>query len=176
MHEWTFPGLAPCLERETIIQYLYEDAHNLPSDLVVDVFGRLFPGSKKLVLKALDGTAKSSVPATRGRAVLFQVWPDDKEPEVLKLAPRHRIQREVDAYNEFIKDRLVGRFYAEMQECAYFWDLGGICYSFIGSSQKSIETFTAFYGQTKSSAEIIKPLEHFSRKFGTGVTQTLVSL
>ena len=144
-----------------IIQYLYEDAHNFPSDLVVDVFGRLFPDSKKLVLKALDGTAKSSVPATRGRTVLFQVWPDDKEPEVLKLAPRHRIQREVDAYNEFIKDRLVGRFYAELQECTYFWDLGGICYSFIGSSQKSIETFTAFYGQTKSSAEIIKPLEHF---------------
>ncbi len=146
---------------DTIIRHLYQDADNFPCDLVVDVFGRLFPHTKQLVLKALDGTAKSSVPATRGRTVLFQIWPDDKEPEVVKLAPRDRIQREVNAYNEFIKDRLVGRFYAELHECAYFWDMGGICYSFIGSSQKSIESFTTFYGHTKSSAEIIKPLEHF---------------
>jgi len=146
---------------DAVIRHLFRDADDIPSDLVADLFGRMFPDTEKVVLKPLDGSVKSSVPATRGRSVVFQVWQDDQEPEVLKLASRDRIQREVTAYNEYIKDRLVGRFYAELQQYAFFWDLGGICYSFIGTSQKSIQSFTSFYGQTKSSAEIIKPLEHF---------------
>jgi hypothetical protein len=152
----------PCLwNEETVIKYLYKDSDNLPHDLVLDVFGRLFPDTKRLSLKALDGTVKSSMPAARGRAVLFQATPDDREPVVVKLAPRERIDVEADAYKEFIQDRLVGRFYAELQRRADFWSLGGICYSFMGSSQKSIEAFTNFYQQAETSAEILKPLKHF---------------
>ena len=144
-----------------IINLLYSNPENIPHELVADVFGRLFPESKTLVLKALEGTAKSSVAVTRGRAVLFQVWPDDKEPVVVKLAPFERILVESDAYMEFIQDRLVGQFSAQLQRRADFWDLGGICYSFLGSSQKSIETFATFYQQTRDARQILKPLEHF---------------
>ena len=146
---------------ETVIKYLYKDSDNLPHDLVLDVFGRLFPDTKRLSLKALDGTVKSSVAAARGRAVLFQATPYEREPVVVKLAPRERIDVEADAYKEFIQDRLVGRFYAELQKRADFWILGGICYSFMGSSQKSIEAFTNFYQQAETSAEILDPLKHF---------------
>jgi CheY-like chemotaxis protein len=146
---------------EAIISYLDEDAKNLPRDIVLDVFGRLFPDTKKLTLKALEGTAQSSMEIAHGRAVLFQAWPDDKEPVVVKLAPQKRILREVEAYEKFIQDRLVGRFSAQLQTHTVFWDLGGICYSFMGSSQGSMETFSAFYQGTNGSKEIIKPLEHF---------------
>jgi CheY-like chemotaxis protein len=154
--EWPHPW-----NEEAVIKYLYKDADGLPHDLVLDVFGRLFPDTKRLSLKALDGTVKSSMPAARGRAVLFQATPDDREPVVIKLAPRERIDVEADAYKEFIQDRLVGRFYAELQKRADFWSLGGICYSFMGSSQKSIETFTNFYQQAETPAEILKPMKHF---------------
>jgi len=146
---------------EAIIKCLYKDSDNLPHDLVVDVFGHLFPETKSLALKALEGTAKSSVAVARGRAVLFQAWPDDKEPVVVKLAPRERIQVEANAYKKYIQDRLVGQFYAQLQKRADFWDLGGICYSFMGSSQTSIETFATFYRQTRDPEEIIRPLKHF---------------
>jgi CheY-like chemotaxis protein len=146
---------------ETVIKYLYKDLDAISHDLVLDVFGRLFPDTKRLSLKTLDGTVKSSVAAARGRAVLFQATPDDKEPVVVKLAPRERIDVEADAYKEFIQDRLVGRFYAELQKQTDFWSLGGICYSFMGSSQKPIEAFTNFYQQAETSAEILKPLKHF---------------
>lgn len=146
---------------EAIIHYLYESTKNIPRDLAMDVLGRLFPETKELVLKALGGTAKSSAIVAHGRTVLFQAWPDKKEPVVIKLAPRDRILREVAAYEEFIQDRLIGRFSAQLYKYTYFWDLGGICYSFIGSSQKSIEAFTNFYQQAETSAEILTPLKHF---------------
>jgi CheY-like chemotaxis protein len=146
---------------EAVIRYLYEDAENLPRDMVMDVFGRLFPDTKSLALKALEGTAQSSMAVPHGRAVLFQAWPDDKEPVVVKLAPQNRILREVEAYEKFIQDRLVGRFSELLQKYTVFWDLGGICYSFMGSSQNSMETFSAFYQRIKHAEEITKPLEHF---------------
>ena len=146
---------------ETVINCLYKEPENIPPELVVDVFGRLFPETASLSLKALEGTAKSSIPAARGRAVLFQAWPDDLEPVVVKLAPRERVQVEAEAFKKYIEERLRGRFYADLQKRADFWNLGGICYSFMGSSQTSMETFAAFYRQTRFSGEILAPLKHF---------------
>jgi CheY-like chemotaxis protein len=145
-----------------VIQSLYKDSEEIPHDeIVLDVLGRLFPESTPLSLKALEGTARSSVAVARGRAALFQAWPEDREPVVVKLARKDRIYLEAEAYKKHIQDRLVGHFYAQLQRHVIFWDMGGICYSFIGSSQKSVETFATFYRQTSNSREIIKPLEHF---------------
>ncbi|CAG0960832.1 hypothetical protein ANAEL_00617 [Anaerolineales bacterium] len=146
---------------EVILRYLFGDDNDLPRDLVMDVLGRLFPETRLLALKPLEGAVETSVIVGHGRTVLFQAWPDNKEPVAVKLAPRERIQREVEAYKTYIQERLVGRFSAELHQHADFWDLGGICYSFMGSSQKSLKTFTTFYRQAKNSNEIIKPLVHF---------------
>lgn len=146
---------------ETVLKYLFDESETLPGDLVTDVLGRLFPETQSLTLKTLDGSSQSSVIAGHGRTILFQAWPDDREPVVVKLAPLKRIKREVEAYKESIEDRLGGRFNAELQKSCIFWELGGISYSFMGSSKKSLDTFTTFYGERKHSKEILKPLEHF---------------
>jgi CheY-like chemotaxis protein len=146
---------------ETVLAYLFGEKENLPRDLVMDVFGRLFPDTKSITLKTLDGSSQSSVIVGHGRTILFQAWPDDREPVAVKLAPLKRIKREVEAYKEFIEERLGGRFYAELQKSCVFWDLGGICYSFMGSSHQTMKTFTTFYREADDSKDILKPLEHF---------------
>ena len=148
-------------DEKKVIEVLFGKISVLPSDTVVDVLGHLFPDARSVRLEALKGAAQSSASIFRGRSVLFQAWTDNKEPFVVKLAPRDRTAKEVASYNEFIKDRLLGRFYAELQDHKIFWELGGICYSFMGSSQKAIDTFASFYQPQKSSAEIVKPLKHF---------------
>jgi DNA-binding NarL/FixJ family response regulator len=145
---------------EVIVKSIFKNPNGMPSHLVSDVFGRLFPETKNLDIRALEETAVSPMAVARGRAVLFQVWPDDKEPVVIKLSEREKIHVEAKAYNEHIKDRLVGRFYAELKDVTYFWDIGGICYSFMGSSQKPLESFASFYRHTQQPDEIIRPLEH----------------
>lgn len=146
---------------EIVIRFLFDEKKTIPCDLVMDVFGRLFPGTKSITLKTLDGSSQSSVIVDHGRTILFQAWPDDREPVVIKLAPIKRIKREVEAYKEFIEHRLGGRFYAELQESSFFWDLGGICYGFMGSSKKSLKTFTSFYRDTGNAKSILIPLKHF---------------
>lgn len=148
-------------DEQTIIATLLDEDIELPSDIVTDILGHLFPDARTVVLKSLKGAATSSTSVFRGRAVLFQAWADNKEPVVLKLAPHDGTIKEVGAYKNFIEDRLVGRFYAQLQDYKIFWELGGICYSFIGSSQKTIETFAVFYQHSKASEEIIKPLRHY---------------
>ena len=145
---------------EAIVKCIFKN-HDIPSHLVSDVFGRLFPETKNLNLIAMEETAISPMAVARGRRALFQAWPDDKEPVVVKLAQREKIHVEAKAYNENIKDRLGGRFYAELKEVTDFWDMGGICYSFLGSPQKPLELFATFYRHTQQPNKVIQPLEHF---------------
>ena len=148
-------------DEKAVIKTLFDGDAELPSGIVTDILGHLFPDAKLVMLKTLKRATQSSTSIFRGRAVLFQAWTDDKEPFVVKLSPQDRTVKEVNAYKENIKDRLVGRFYAELQDHKIFWELGGICYSFIGSPQKAIETFAVFYQQEKTPEEIIRPLQHF---------------
>jgi DNA-binding NarL/FixJ family response regulator len=146
---------------DAVVNFLFNEKEDIPRDMVIDVLGRLFPDAKSITLKTLDGSSQSSVIGGHGRTLLFQAWPDDREPVVVKLAPCKRIDREVKAYTEFIAERLGGRFYADLQKSNIFWDLGGICYSFMGSSRKSLKTFTAFYRDAGDAKSVLKPLKHF---------------
>jgi CheY-like chemotaxis protein len=151
----------PAWDEKKIIKTLFEENAEIPSGIVTDILGHLFPDARKVVIRTLKGTDHSSASIFRGRSVLFQAWTDNKEPFVIKLAPRDRTVKEVEAYSQNIQDRLVGLFYAQLRDHKLFWELGGICYRFIGSSQKDIETFSVFYQGQNSSDEIIKPLRHF---------------
>ena len=151
----------PAWDQERVAKTLFGENTDIPSDIVTDILGHLFPESSSVRLKSLKDTDRSPVSVFRGRSVLFQVWPDDMEPFVVKLAPRDRTDKEVIAYNENIRNRLLGRFYAQLEAHKIFWELGGICYSFIGSSLKAMDTFSDFYHQQDKPDEIIKPLGHY---------------
>jgi CheY-like chemotaxis protein len=147
-------------DERRVVKTLFGEETDLPKDIVTDILGHLFSDARVITLKTLKGTDHSSSSVFRGRSVLFQVWTDKNEPVVIKLAPRERTDKEVTAYKENIRNRLVGRFYAQLEDHRTFWDLGGICYSFIGSSLKTIATFADFY-QQRSAEEVVKPLRHF---------------
>lgn len=147
-------------DEERVVQTLFDQEVNLPSDVVTDILGHLYPRANAILLKSLKGSSQVSASVFRGRSVLFQVTPDHMQPFVVKLAPKARTEKEVNAYKECIDNRLRGLYYAQLLDYKVFWELGGICYRFIGSDQDMIETFAASY-QAKKSEEIIRPLHHF---------------
>ena len=144
-----------------IVRSLFGEAENIPPDIVLDILRRLFPEAKSLTLKALEAKTKSFVDQARGKTILFQAWPDDKEPVVVKLAPKNQILLELAAYKEFIQDRLVGSFSAQLQQSTVFWDLGGLVYNFIGTGMKSILTYTDYYQKQTNPEALAKPLRYF---------------
>ena len=146
---------------QRVVDVLFGAGSDVPADIVNDVLGRLLSDAHVLTLQPLEGAAVSPLPMARGRSVLLRASPDDREPRVVKLAPEEKTIREVTAYEQYVKDRLRGLFHAHMQAHVTFWDVGGICYSFIGSSLNTIESFATFYARKKDPEAILKPLRQF---------------
>jgi DNA-binding NarL/FixJ family response regulator len=144
-----------------IIQTLFSEKTGVPPGLVVDVLFQLFHKNRKMDLETVGGVHITSPPISRGRSVVLKVEPEGLEPVILKLVSAERLQREQQNYQQYVKDRLVGRFYAQLERTAVFWDLGGIVYSFIGSSLDVLPSFTAFYETETNHQNILKPLHHF---------------
>lgn len=144
-----------------ITESIFGKDSGVPPDVVVDVLGRLFPdGAKPLrLLSSLYGSAAAAA-AARSRSVLLEASLPGKLPFVVKLAPRERIGREVDAYRRHIDQSLGGGSYVQLRGSASFWDVGAIHYSF-GSPLHEIKPLSAFYQQEPDPANILKPLRHF---------------
>lgn len=143
-----------------ITEALFGEGSGVPPDIVVDVIGRLFPkGAPRLTLSTLEGAAATTSVA-RGHSVLLRASMG-RMPFVIKLAPRGRIATEVDAYEQYIDDRLGGLYHVQSKGSSIFWDVGAIHYSFIGSPQYPIPSLAAFYRGEPDSAAILAPLRHF---------------
>jgi CheY-like chemotaxis protein len=151
-----------------IIQTLFPDDTTLPLDIVDDVLSQLFPGHRGVMLEMIGGEIITASQASRGRSVALKAWPDDLQPVVVKLAPARIIQKEGERYREYVKDRLIGRFYAQLERPIEFWELGGAVYSFLGSSLKTLPSFSTFYRMETDSRVILKPLRHFFTEIWSG--------
>jgi CheY-like chemotaxis protein len=147
--------------RTRIIQTLFGLKNDVPIGLVEDVLGQLFAQNEAMDLQTVGGVVITSPPISRGRSVVLKVQPEGLEPVILKLASSDRLQREQKNYFEYVKDRLVGRFYPLLERKTSFWDLGGIVYSFIGTSLNTVPSFTVFYEQSADVQAILRPLHHF---------------
>jgi CheY-like chemotaxis protein len=145
---------------QRIVETLFGRDTDVPSDIVEDVLGQLFPENRKIKLEPVGGEVASSLSVSRGHSIVFKAWPDDFEPVVVKLAPAERIQSEAGRYREHIQDRLVGLFYARLERTVEFWDLGGTAYRFMGSSLRTLPSFTTFYQEERDPELILKPLRH----------------
>jgi len=145
---------------QRIVEALFGRGTDVPSDVVEDVLGQLFPKNAKVKIETVGGEVASSFSVSRGRSFVCKAWPDDREPVVVKLAPMERIRSEAENYREHIQDRLVGQFYAYLERTVEFWDLGGTVYKFMGSSLRTLPSFTTFYGEKRDPQVILKPLRH----------------
>jgi DNA-binding NarL/FixJ family response regulator len=147
-----------------IVQTFFGDETDIPPDIVEDVIGQLFPDNREVVLETMEGEVASSISAYQRRSIVLKVYPDDLEPKVIKLAPVKRVRSEARNYQEYIRDRLIGSFYAQLERSAEFWDLGGSVYTFLGSSLKNLPSFSAFYRREKDPEMILRPLKHFFKE------------
>lgn len=166
---------------QQITHILFEGEADVPPEIVEDALSQLFPDNAQVVLETVEGGVTTPLPVSRGRTVVFKVIPDDLEPVVVKLARSELIQEEAGNYQAFVKDRLVGRFYAQLERTVQFWDLGGAVYAFLGSSLRALPSFTAFYRQEPDSQVVLRPLKHFftevwSRHYEQPLTDERLSL
>lgn len=132
-----------------------------PRGIVDDVLCQLFSQARDLRLETVVGDIRSAPAASRGQSVVIKVTPDDLEPLVLKLGLATELEREELNYAQHIDNRLVGRFYAERVKGVRFWDVGGVVYRFMGSSQQSLPSFREYYQSQTDAEAILKPLQHF---------------
>lgn len=153
-------GWAP----QKIVHNLFGTGAEMPPDIVQDVLGQLFPDNARLTLETLGGGGVTPVPVSRGRSVVLKVSRDDFEPVIVKLAPSAEIRSESIKYNEHVKDRLAGCFYAQLERTVEFWDLGGTIYNFLGSSLKALPSLTVFYQKETARNLILRPLRHFFKE------------
>ena len=124
------------------------------------VLHRLFPDANRIVLAPLPEEIGSLPAASRRHSVVLKAYINDLEPMAVKLAPARQIQVEHTNYQK-VNGRLVGQFLAKLENTAEFWDLGGACYTFLGSSFRSLPSFQDYYCAEEKPERVLKPLIHF---------------
>lgn len=149
---------------QQIIRILFDEDANVSPEIVEDTLSQLFPENTEITLETVGGEVITPIPVSRGRSVVLKVRPDDLEPVVVKLAPAERIRNEYVRYREHVKDRLIGRFYAQLERMIEFWELGGVTYNFLGSSLRAVPSFTVFYRREMDPQVILRPLRHFFKE------------
>jgi CheY-like chemotaxis protein len=151
----------PDLSSQRIMEALFGPDSDVPDDVADDVLGQLFPENEELRFETLGAEVATPRTVPQGRSIVLKVYADDLEPVVAKLAPAKRIRDEERNYQEHVRGRLIGQFYAQLERTAEFWDLGGATYSFLGSSLNTLPSFTDFYRNEKDPQVILRPLAHF---------------
>jgi hypothetical protein len=146
---------------QRVITTLFDAA--IQADLVEDVVGLLFGQASSVQIEALDDAIITPGSISRGRSVVLRAWKADRlQPVVIKLAPTDNILQEVANYRTTVHGNLHGHFHSILEgEPEARWDIGGICYSFLGAPTKGPEKFATRFRRTEDPAELILPLNHF---------------
>jgi CheY-like chemotaxis protein len=145
-----------------IVHTLFRAQDLPPAGLVPDLIKHLFPESHTIALEPLGDQAAVAGAVRRGRSALIKVWRDGRRnPLVLKLGPAKRIKQEAGNYEQYIKDNVQGRFYAGIvDQPRYFWDLGGVLYTFMDTRLNDLASFATFYRKHQDPDTILQPLRH----------------
>lgn len=137
-----------------------------PIDMADDVLIQLFSkgeylGTKKITFRKMEEASATPGSISRGHSLVLKVWRDEKtKPFAIKFARSQKISNEVRNY-KFIKDEIIGDFYADLKESVVFWDLGAILYTLVGLSSREWRNFREFYLNANERSDILRPLRHF---------------
>ena len=138
-----------------------EQNEAVPTNLVEDILCQLFPENNRVEADNVRGEVITPQDVSRGRSVILKVYPDDLVPFVVKLGLNEGIRKEQRNYNDHVKDKLGGRFYAQLENVNEFWELGGAVYAFMGTPLRNLPSFTDFYRMNRDKKIILEPLRHF---------------
>lgn len=117
----------------------------VPNDQANEALCRLFPNARDLRLETLGGATRTPSLAPRLRSIVLKVFEDDREPVVVKLARPERIHEETTRFKEYIDGQLIAQPYAKLERTVVLWDIGGAVYNFLGSSLRSMRSFSSHF-------------------------------
>lgn len=144
-----------------IVSALLEDHGDVPPAIVDDVLCQLFPDNSEIWLDSIGGEVVMPDKVSWGRSAVLKVFPDALEPVVVKLCPARRIAREEANYRQYVRKRLRGHFYAQLERTVEFWQLGGVVYTIVGSPLHHLSSFKKYYQNETDPEFILRPLRHF---------------
>lgn len=135
----------------------------LPPSIIEDILYQMFRNTPGINIETISGMVKTPTSVNRGRSAILKVKRKDKiEPSIVKMATKEDISREYQNYKEFIDGNLKGSFNAILKgEPQFFWDMGAVVYSFLGSPGQNMIEFSAFYKKEQDGDAILKPLQNF---------------
>ncbi len=145
----------------SILRTLIKDVLLPQASIINDIILQLFTSAKLIQATNINGNLSDQPALTHGNSVVFKVTPDDLEPAVLKISQVARIDAERSKYDQYINRRITGQFHTLLLDSKLFWDLGGILYSFMGSTSKIMPTFSDHYRNSSDPNKIVRPLQHF---------------
>jgi len=141
-----------------------------PQDEPLCLFGQLFSEDDHLLLQTIEGQVRTPISSSsRARSVVFKArekradLPLYDEPVVVKIAPRQNIVREINNYNTFVRGRIPNYHMTRLERDRQTWDLGGIVYTFMGSSVDQMKRFDQYYRLERESSQILKVLHELFR-------------
>lgn len=142
---------------------LFPNDPQVPLDEADELLCRMFPKARCFSLELITNLAVS---APRRRSLVFKAQLENNPSYlVIKVARAERIQEEVNKYERFVRMGVRDLFRPTMEAHTVLWDMGGIAYAFIGSTETNApgwpQNFTTFYQSTSDTNMILGPIRHF---------------
>lgn len=127
-------------------------------DQILDLFAALFPTARRIKLEKLGIDPHTQVStAPRPRSLVLKVFEDDRQPVIVKLARKQKINIELKNYHMHIDGHLVGNYIPTLKSYKLMWDIGGAVFNYVGTSEQA---FSHFYKE-ETPEKIQLSLERF---------------
>lgn len=155
---------------QRVVRDLGLEGTGVPQDEPLCLLGRLFSDADELLLETIEGGVQTPVsPSRRVRSVVLKAREKRKgvslydEPVVAKIAPQQSIVREVNNYDAFVKGQIPNFLMTRLERWRRIWDLGGIVYTFMGSSVDQMKRLTHYYRLERETSRIVGVLNEIFR-------------
>ncbi|RLT45493.1 MAG: hypothetical protein DWI57_00395 [Chloroflexi bacterium] len=142
------------------------DGTEVHPEEIRELLALLFPGTRRLHLQHVpnhDPASLQRMTGTRRSSVVIKVRRDNLPiSSVVKISAPARISAEKANFENFVKDRLQGRHYAQLDRTELLWNVGGAVYALLDDDEKKADIFQfrRFYAEQDASV-IIESLHHF---------------
>ena len=159
--QWPYVDIGPDDLMALIARQQSQPQRPVSPGEVRDLLMRVFAGEGTVQYTPITNLWKSPVTKAgmRLRSVVLWARPFGKNPCVVKIALKHRAEREKRNYDEHVRQKLGGNNYLNMEAVDFLWNLGASVYRMHGVGEKSTTFFAHYAGQTAGA--IVQSLSHF---------------
>lgn len=136
------------LSSAAVVALFFPERTDVPPSEADELLARLFPRARSLRMSLIGDQSRTPSLAPRQRSVVLTVIEDDLQPVVVKIARAERIETERMRYAAYVRGRLGGLHYADLDDARVLWDLGGARYVYMGAGLERMRSFSEYYAQS----------------------------